>query len=321
MPEPGADAPGTGRPTRRRRGSRAYATVSALLLVGGIIGLLWALRSSWREAHDRTLPSWPLMLLGVVGMLAFLVLCEQGWAALFEGRTDRRRVARSYYLSQLGKYLPGGIWQPAGQVGLSVGESVTARRAALLFGLFLAELMAAGLLVAGLGLALLGTGLPVIVRVLGGVAGAAGLAFRRPVVEALSRLVPARWRLDADGLPSHRAFRHGLAWSTAAMLAQGAVFGVLLAGTTSGGRDPWSFGPAFVAAWLAGFVAVPVPTGVGIREGVLVALLGHHVAVAPILVASLAQRLAGVAADVVAVGVAATVTSGRRRVAGADSGP
>ncbi len=320
VPGLGADPPGTGRPARWGRGSRAYAAASALLLAAGIAGLAWAMRSSWRETHDRALPGWPLILLAVVGMLAFLVLSEQGWAALFEGRVDRRRLARSYYLSQLGKYIPGGIWQPAGQVGLSVGESVTTRRAALTFGLFLAQLMAAALLVAGLGLAFLGAGLPVAVRVVAGVAGSAGLAFRRPVAEVVSRLVPVRWRPDLGGLPAPDAFRRGLAWSTAAMVAQGAAFGVLLLGTGAGGRGPWSFGPAFVAAWLAGFVAVPVPTGVGIREAVLVALLGHHVPVASILVASLAQRLAGGVADVLAVGVAAAATRTPHPATGTEPG-
>ncbi len=311
--------PGPG-PARRRwaRGSGFYTGASVVLFAAGIAGLVLAVRDSWTEISDHGLPGWPLMLLAVVAMGAFLALAERGWTGLFEGRGDRRRVVRAFYLSQLGKYIPGGVWQPAGQVGMSTGDAVSTRRATLTFGLFAAQLAAAGAVVAGIGLALSGSGMPVALRIVAGLVGIGALALR-PALLAASRLLPARWRPDPASMPSDATLRRGLAWSVGAMVAQGAAFAVLLAGLAPH-TTPAPYAPAFVAAWLVGFLAVPVPAGVGIREAVLVGLLSHHVAVATILVASLAQRSAAIIADVgalAAVSVAAPRRGSARPVDGA----
>jgi hypothetical protein len=47
---------------------------------------------------------------------------------------------------------------------------------------------------------------------------------------------------------------------------------------------PWDLAPllitGYVAAWLIGYLAIPVPTGIGVREGILVLLLGGQVSFA-----------------------------------------
>ena len=56
----------------------------------------------------------------------------------------------------------------------------------------------------------------------------------------------------------------------------------------------------FIAAWVIGFLVIPIPSGVGIREAVLVAIVPGATA-APLLAASLAQRLVAIAAELLAV--------------------
>ena len=58
---------------------------------------------------------------------------------------------------------------------------------------------------------------------------------------------------------------------------------------------PWSLFPllaaAYVGAWLIGYLAVLVPTGIGVREGMLVLLLGGQLAFGVATAAALGYRL------------------------------
>ncbi len=56
----------------------------------------------------------------------------------------------------------------------------------------------------------------------------------------------------------------------------------------------------FAMSWAVGFLAVPVPAGVGVREAVLVAAI-PGVPTAPLLAASLALRLLTIATEVLAL--------------------
>jgi hypothetical protein len=53
-----------------------------------------------------------------------------------------------------------------------------------------------------------------------------------------------------------------------------AATSVLAAAALGVGGSPWRVGAAAVVAWYAGFLAVPVPAGAGVREGVFAALAG-----------------------------------------------
>jgi uncharacterized membrane protein YbhN (UPF0104 family) len=57
---------------------------------------------------------------------------------------------------------------------------------------------------------------------------------------------------------------------------------------------------SFAAAWVTGFLAVPIPAGVGVREAVLVGLL-PEVGTAPLLAASLALRLLTIGTELLAL--------------------
>jgi uncharacterized membrane protein YbhN (UPF0104 family) len=55
---------------------------------------------------------------------------------------------------------------------------------------------------------------------------------------------------------------------------------------------------AFALSWTLGFLVLPLPSGIGVREAVLIAAL--PVGAGPLLAASLAQRLLAMGADVTA---------------------
>jgi uncharacterized membrane protein YbhN (UPF0104 family) len=66
---------------------------------------------------------------------------------------------------------------------------------------------------------------------------------------------------------------------------------------------------SFTLGWLAGFLALPIPAGIGVREAALVGL--SSAGAEPVLTASIVVRLVTAAAEVGLAGVALFL--GRRR--------
>jgi uncharacterized membrane protein YbhN (UPF0104 family) len=78
------------------------------------------------------------------------------------------------------------------------------------------------------------------------------------------------------------------------MAAYAASFAVLLGDVAD--VEPLTAALAMCAAWVVGYLVVPLPYGLGVREAILIAAL-PGVPTASLLAASLAQRLLGIAAE------------------------
>src|SRR5262249_41380778 len=63
---------------------------------------------------------------------------------------------------------------------------------------------------------------------------------------------------------------------------------------------------AFAVAWLAGLFAIYAPGGLGVREAVLVALLGGRIGAANALIVAAASRLILILVDVLLAGISTT---------------
>lgn len=269
---------------------RSKATVGILGLVGLGIAAVTTL-----PAGRSTLPAPAPLAAAVALLLVALGSVAQAWIALFPQGSDRRALARSIYVSQLSRYLPaGGFFQAAGQVALSSEGDVGA--AVIRLPVFAGCGVAAGATVGAAlatqphlpawGRLLAGSGLALLVLLHRGLLGTMLSAARR----ALPRLPePAR-------LPSQRAILCCFAAQMVNLVAYAAAFVLLLGGHA--GADPLAVGVASCAAWTVGYLALPLPSGIGLREAVLVAAL-PGVAVGALLAASLAHRLAALLADVV----------------------
>ena len=85
---------------------------------------------------------------------------------------------------------------------------------------------------------------------------------------------------------------------------------VLLAGF---GRvhDPFRVVAAYATAWTAGFIAVPIPSGLGVRESILAGIMPSGFPSSVIVAASVYHRLAAIATE----GVMAAIASHRLRPA------
>ncbi len=276
-----------------------------------MVGLGIAVADTIQKAHSRILPSTVAIAIAAPLAVVAIVASCRTWTALFEGvfasSLDRRKLAGTYYVSQLTKYLPvGGVLQATSQVSLATSLGIPIGRVAVAFPVSALSSVTAGCTL-GAGL-VFATSLPGWARVLALLGLATPLLMHRTLlanVLALARRIVRRIPA-ADRLPEQRhifaSYRFGilsisggaLAYSTLAhSLAPDAGFGMMFC--------------AYAVAWVVGFVIVPIPAGIGVREALLVAIVPHAGA-GPLLAASLAQRLLAAGAEVGSIVVNRVIT-------------
>ena len=292
------------------------------VLVVGLAGLALVVVGSVDDARDQVLPS--VGALAIAGVLALVSIVASGraWLALFrdvlEDPDNRARFGARYYLSQLTKYVPaGGVVQAASQVGLASATGVPLGRVALAFPVSVLGTVAAGATL-GSGVALAGD-LSGWARALALVGLASPILLHRRLMTAVLgfvhrfvRRVPA-----PDRLPSQRSIFAYYGWALLSIGATSASYAVLLRSLT-GEASPVIVFFAIAMSWTLGFLVLPLPTGIGVREAVLVAAL-PGVAAAPVLAASLAHRLLALGAELAAV--VGSRLAGRRSVVPDQSAP
>lgn len=287
--------PVPGEPPRARNRWRG------VVMLLGIVGLAIAAVASVDDVRDQALPG-VAALAGAFGLqLLAMIASARAWVALFPPSADRHLLARGLYTSQLTKYLPaGGFVQAASQVTMSTADGEGLGRAAIRLPVFsLCTLVAAALWSS---LLVFDTDLPGWARLLAGAAlGSVALVHRRvlaAVLTATRRLVP---RLpDASSLPPQRSIVRCTSFAALNLAAYGAAFAVLL-GDLTDVRPLWA-ATAFCAAWAIGYVALPLPSGLGVREVVIVAAL-PGLATGSLLAASVAHRVTGLVAEATLAGV------------------
>ncbi len=289
------------------RSSRRGAMASTAAGVGlGGLAMVFVARTLLRdraeigEAAAAASPGWLLAAIGlaVVGMTAIAIPWRRAIQILGDDLPARQVVAR-YYVGELGKYLPGGVWPIVGRGELARGGGVRRAAAYGSVALSLAALYLAAMFAVVLGLPVLlgGDGdngsLLVLLVLPVGLVGlhptALGWGLRvvqRLTGRAIDLVVPP-WRtslgLVARYLPAWMVI--GVAtWAVARALDPGA--------------PPLEIAVAAILSWVVGFVLVPVPGGIGVREAVFVAAAGS---LAPGIAAAVAvvARVTFVLVDVV----------------------
>ncbi len=276
----------------------------ATFLVVGLAFIAVTFVRTAPDARHGLLPGLPAMAASLGAVVVGQVLVSTAWVVLFPEGHDRHRLRRGFFASQLGKYVPGAVWQATGQIGFARSEQVSLAQASSRFLALTALLAASGGAVAALHAVTC--------------AGCAG--WQRAV--ALAGLVPAAVvhpramgrvtdRLYGGGrapgarlLPAPSRLWSSLGWATLFIISNGIAYAVLL-GSLDAGRSLPATVPVFAAAWTAGFLALPFPAGVGVREAVLVALIPPGSGTGAILAASLVHRLASLVGEVILIGASA----------------
>lgn len=267
----------------------------------------YALFRTWGEAQSQVLPDTGTLAIAGLLVVASLIGGGMSWYALFEGVAKDRRLISDFYLAQLGKYLPGGgIWQMAGQVGLSKSDELSAIRLSTNLGVHAVIQLSAALTLGGL--LVFVDSLPAWLRVLCGLALFAPLILHRSWMAFFLSRVSRRLRLDASqtGPPPQRNIVRSWIWSLLPIAGFSVAYGIMVGSlqpTIGVGRTA----AAFAMAWAVGFVLVPFPAGLGVREAALVVLVGGPTAV--IVAASLALRLIAVGGDLLLVSATRRIRS------------
>ena len=241
--------------------------------------------------------------MALIGLNWLWILRHAGAAAPW------RRGMAWFFVGQLGKYVPGGIWPIVGQAELAHRDAIPrgaaysstamsmvttflgAASVAAITGLFTPtdHRLVSAALVVFLALLLAAIAVPAVGRAIDRLA-------RRFTTRAL-RLPEPRWfaLLVARHLPVWFAF------------AGMNIFAVVALGVDVDG--PLAVELIFVTcvSWMAGFVVVGVPGGIGVRETIFISMttatLGSGVAVS----AAVLSRVVSIAVDLLGAAVSATV--------------
>lgn len=252
--------------------------------------------------------------LGVLGTVAI----GQVWFVLLRGldvEAPRREMGAVFFVSQLGKYLPGSVWPVLAQ--MEFGHRWGAPRRTMLAAniMMLAVVAATGLTV---GAALLpwsgGDGLSGYGWTLVFLLPLLACLHPRTIPVAVDQVLRVFGREPLGVRLDGRSMLAALGWG----LVVWAVMGVHLLVMTRalGAAPPAAAAAAAVGAmglgWAAGLIFVPAPAGVGVRDAVLVAALAPQIGVPEALSVALASRVLLLLADVVLAATGAALRPGRR---------
>lgn len=274
---------------------------------------------------------------GVLAIIASAVLYALiypisgwAWARMLADLGEARSLLRLMMImsiTQLAKYVPGNIGQPLGRMTMAAGEGlpvgVTLRT--LVYETLLAVLAAGGIGIAAL--ALSGVVLPEhrepetallpIVVVLAPIGALLGFYLLPHATVLLRRL-----RLPTTGASINvRALSSPIAsLCTAAYVCNYFLMGLglYLVARHVAPEQVSSYlflTAAFALSWLAGFITPGAPAGLGIREGVMVAILSSQYEPAVAVSLVLAQRLATTLGDLIGLGFGSLLMLCTRRTA------
>jgi glycosyltransferase 2 family protein len=257
-----------------------------------------------------------VVLAGVLAVAGTLLISEV-WLVLLRGlgvTAPRTEAARVFFVSQLGKYVPGSVWPVVAQ--MEFGQRWNAPRRTMLTAnaLMIALLTATGLV----------TGAALLPWFTEGGLGKYWwtLLLLPPLLVLLHpRTIPAvlDWlfrRLGREPL-NDRASTGSMLVATALGLAVWLAMGLHLLTLVSalGPSGPVVAGAAIGGmglAWAAGLIFIPAPAGAGVRDAVLVATLAPLIGTTSAFAVALASRVLLLLADVV-LALAGAVAFRRRR--------
>lgn len=314
--------------------------LAALLFVGLALAAWWEelgrLREQVRAFPWQVEPGW--LVAATVLAVAALVVTAVVWVGLFRASGERiglRHGCLAWFGSNLGRYIPGKVWQLSGLTvylkarghgaAAALSSSVLAQVLTLLTGL------AAGSLV----------GVQLLARTAGSVPALVGLAVvlavlaHPAVVRRTARLV-GKW-LDEEGArgEGRKGEREAAGSSVSGrhlLVAGGSMLGVwllyglgfwcLLRGLVGPAATP---GPVvatgiFAASYLAGYLVFVAPGGLVVREGAMAALL-TALAPQPVAVAAavaVTARIWVTAAELLGAGASLMVARRNRKDRGAE---
>lgn len=273
---------------------------AAQVLVLGLVLIFWgqAVVGNWSQL---TAVTWradlPLLVASAALALAHLPLTALVWrqAMGYLGLSVTPRWAtKAYLIAQMGRYVPGGVWDVAGRVYLASEKGLPRGPVSVTILVEMVLGVVTGALIFLLSLAWWDRVVPPEAWYVSLAFVALGLAVLHPaVLRPLLNHAARMLKRDTALLPlTYRQVLTLALWHFLVRLLIGLAFYLFAAALTP---LDWSLMPVvagiFVAAWVMGFVVIIAPQGLGVREGVMVFLLSFYMPVAVASVIAIAFRI------------------------------
>jgi hypothetical protein len=250
--------------------------------------VLWfayrALRGNWAELRRQPLPDrvdWSWTAGSAATFIAAYLVLIQTWRAIlasWDAKLPFVTAARIWTVSNLGRYVPGKVWQIAamGVLAQRAGVSPVAATGSAVLGT--AVNIAAGFLV------VMATGWRLLELPY---AGAPTVAAAIVIATALGLLVvpwlaPKALRVAERAMgssvvvkmPPHRALVYAVGGNVAGWVLYGLAFQMLSRGfldAAPGGLS--AYVAVYTLSYLVGYLVLPAPAGVGFREASMITLM------------------------------------------------
>lgn len=294
--------------------SRYAGYFRAMALALAAAAAVWAIVANWTQVR-AALGQMSIAALAVSAAATFgyVGLTMLSWQAIVD--VSIPTAARIFFVSQIAKYLPGGVWNFVAVGEAARGYSISRRRSISSLAVAVAISIVVGAMLA---LPFLVMGDDALRDRYRWLLAAVPLGIVVLVPSVLNRCLNAALRLarrDRLDLPvSGRAIARSAFFSAAAWAAIGLQIYVLL---TALGMEASLAGLAraiggYALGWTAGFLVFFVPAGVGVREVALGAVLAGTVDTGALVVVVITSRVLVTMADLVAGGVSIAVSRRRR---------
>jgi uncharacterized membrane protein YbhN (UPF0104 family) len=276
---------------------------------------VYAVQREW----DDIVPALRQMPVGLVvasfGVgVVYLLLTMMSWRAVLTDLGSRLPGPAAFgvfFVSQLGKYVPGGVWNVVAASELGADHRIPRRRSlsAMLVTVFVS-------VVSGLAV-----GVPALALTAGGLQGAyrwlwvllpVTLALLAPPVmnRVLARVMRLARREPLEHPLTTAGTLQAVGWAVASWFVAGFQVWLLALGTgVEASPASWArVSGAYAVAWVVGFLVLVVPAGLGAREVVLLALLAPLVPNdGAVLVLVLVSRIVQTVADLALAGTGLAV--------------
>lgn len=277
---------------------RAAQWLLGLVVVGFAVR---ALVRNWDEFRSQPLAFAPrplFLLASALLVWAMYGLLIWAWRAMLASWGQELGVvaaARIWTVSSLGKYVPGKVWAIAGMALLAQQAGVAAWAAT-------GSAVVLQVLAIGTGAAVVGLtgsvaleaahpgGRAALVALVVASGAGVGLVLWPPAVRRLLRF--ARVPAEAAMAPRPEGVLGGIAANAVAWVGYGASLWLLTRGLLPEVRlELWTAVTVFTASYLAGFLALLAPGGLGVREALFILMLQRPVGIAAATALAVASRL------------------------------
>ena len=268
----------------------------------------------------RVRPTWIILSALVVWLMYGILIVA--WRRMLAGWGQRLRgwtAARIWTVSSLGKYIPGKVWAVAGMALMSkeagiepwaaTGSAIILQVLAIGTGAAVAACSGAGALEA----ARPGVRAALMALVVASVVGV-GLLLWPPILQRLLRLTGGD--SHSNSRPAAGGILFGIVANLIAWMGYGVSLWLLARGILpDAGLALLPAIAVFTASYLAGFLALLVPGGLGVREGLFILMLQGPIGIGAATALALASRLLLTITEVGAAVPFLVFPRGRTRVA------